>query len=107
MYRGTAGIDRLNPLLQDILNPKRSARTKTVHFGETEYRIGDKILQLVNDPNQNVFNGEIGQIVGITLAKEAASKTDELTIDFDGNEITYKRLMRLRFTKRKAASFQW
>ena len=91
MYRGTAGIDRLNPLLQDILNPKRSARTKTVHFGETEYRIGDKILQLVNDPNQNVFNGEIGQIVGITFAKEAASKTDELTIDFDGNEITYKR----------------
>ncbi|WP_439708960.1 AAA family ATPase [Lacticaseibacillus zeae] len=91
MYRGTAGIDRLNPMLQNILNPKRSARTKTVHFGDTEYRIGDKILQLVNDPNQNVFNGEIGQIVGITLAKEAPSKTDELTIDFDGNEITYKR----------------
>ncbi|QVI35768.1 DNA helicase RecD [Lacticaseibacillus chiayiensis] len=91
MYRGTAGIDRLNPMLQNILNPKHSARTKTVHFGEIEYRIGDKILQLVNDPNQNVFNGEIGQIVGITLAKEAASKSDELTIDFDGNEITYKR----------------
>ncbi|HAJ54287.1 MAG TPA: ATP-dependent RecD-like DNA helicase, partial [Lactobacillus sp.] len=91
MYRGTAGIDRLNPMLQNILNPKRSTRTKTVHFGDTEYRIGDKILQLVNDPNQNVFNGEIGQIVGITLAKEAPSKTDELTIDFDGNEITYKR----------------
>lgn len=91
MYRGTAGIDRLNPLLQNILNPKRSARTKAIQFGETEYRIGDKVLQLVNDPNQNVFNGEIGQIVGITLGKEAESKTDELTIDFDGNEITCKR----------------
>ncbi|WP_203663229.1 ATP-dependent RecD-like DNA helicase [Lacticaseibacillus sp. 53-4] len=91
MYRGPAGIDQLNPLIQDILNPKKSNRTKEVEFGPVKYRIGDKVLQLVNNPDANVFNGELGIITGITAAKEAESKTDELTIDFDGNELQYQR----------------
>lgn len=91
MYRGTAGIDQLNPLIQDILNPKKDDRTKEVDAGLVHYRIGDKVLQLVNSPEQNVFNGELGMITGITMAKQAESKTDELTIDFDGNELQYKR----------------
>lgn len=91
MYRGPAGIDQLNPLIQDILNPKKSARTKEVEFGPVKYRIGDKVLQLVNNPDANVFNGELGIITGITAAKDAESKTDELTIDFDGNQLQYQR----------------
>ncbi|WP_390408380.1 SF1B family DNA helicase RecD2 [Lacticaseibacillus jixiensis] len=91
MYRGAAGIDQLNALLQDIVNPKHSERTKEVQFGDKRYRIGDKVLQLVNNPEANVFNGEIGMVTGITPAKEADSKTDELTIDFDGNELQYAR----------------
>lgn len=91
MYRGAAGIDQLNPLIQDILNPKKSNRTKEVEFGPVKYRIGDKVLQLVNNPDANVFNGELGIITGITAAKDADSKTDELTIDFDGNELQYQR----------------
>ncbi|MFD1392959.1 ATP-dependent RecD-like DNA helicase [Lacticaseibacillus jixianensis] len=91
MYRGPAGIDQLNPLIQDILNPRKTARTKEVEFGPVKYRIGDKVLQLVNNPDANVFNGELGVITGITAAKEAESKTDELTIDFDGNELQYQR----------------
>ncbi|WP_125703159.1 SF1B family DNA helicase RecD2 [Lacticaseibacillus daqingensis] len=91
MYRGPAGIDQLNPLIQAILNPKRSERTKEVAAVDGVYRIGDKVLQLVNNPEANVYNGELGQVAGITLAKQADSKTDELTLDFDGNELTYKR----------------
>ncbi|WP_179395292.1 SF1B family DNA helicase RecD2 [Lacticaseibacillus absianus] len=91
MYRGAAGIDQLNPMIQTILNPKRDARTKEVEALNGVYRIGDKVLQLVNNPEANVYNGELGQITGITPAKQAASKTDELTVDFDGNELTYQR----------------
>ncbi|MFD1432562.1 SF1B family DNA helicase RecD2 [Lacticaseibacillus yichunensis] len=91
MYRGVAGIDELNPMIQDILNPLRDARAKEVVFGNVRYRIGDKVLQLVNDPENNVFNGEIGIIQGIMEGKYTDSKTDELTIDFDGNELQYKR----------------
>ncbi|KRO18357.1 SF1B family DNA helicase RecD2 [Lacticaseibacillus saniviri] len=104
MYRGTAGIDALNPLAQSILNPKKSERTKEVESGDQKYRIGDKVLQLVNNPEQNVFNGEIGVIQGITPAKQAESKTDELTIDFDGNELTYKRSDWQKFTLAYATS---
>ncbi|MCX2456109.1 SF1B family DNA helicase RecD2 [Lacticaseibacillus nasuensis] len=104
MYRGVAGIDQLNPLLQQILNPKKTDRTKEVEFNDRVYRIGDKVLQLVNNPEQNVFNGEIGIIRGITDAKHADTKTDELTIDFDGNELTYPRRDWSKFTLAYATS---
>ncbi|WP_157052199.1 ATP-dependent RecD-like DNA helicase [Lacticaseibacillus brantae] len=104
MYRGIAGIDALNPLIQTLLNPKKSAQTKEVTFGDKVYRIGDKVLQLVNNPEQNVFNGEIGIIEGINDAKHAESKTDELIISFDGNELTYKRSDWTKFTLAYATS---
>lgn len=104
MYRGPAGIDQLNPLLQNILNPRKTSRTKEVAFGDRVYRIGDKVLQLVNNPEANVFNGEIGIITGIIPSKEADSKTDELVIDFDGNELTYKRGDWSKFTLAYATS---
>lgn len=98
MYKGIAGIDHLNPLVQDIMNPKQSARTKEIVYGNVKYRIGDKVLHLVNSPDLNVFNGELGQIVAISLAKENVDKVDQITIDFEGNEVTYKRSEWHRFT---------
>ncbi len=91
MYKGAAGIDQLNPMIQNIMNPKLDDRKKQVSIGNVHYRIGDKVLHLVNSPEQNVFNGEIGQITGITYAKKSADKVDEITIAFDSAEVTYKR----------------
>lgn len=91
MYRGAAGIDALNKMMQEIFNPNPDGKKKEVHWNETVYRIGDKVLQLVNSPEDNVFNGDMGQIVGITYAKNSEDKVDELTIQFDANEVTYKR----------------
>jgi len=93
MYRGTAGIDRLNEILQGILNPKKSERTKEVDFRNQKFRIGDKVLHLVNSPENNVFNGDIGVITGIDLAKAPHSKvkSDQLTIAFEQTEVTYTR----------------
>lgn len=90
MYRGAAGIDALNKMMQEIFNPNDGTK-KEVTFNDTVYRIGDKVLQLVNSPEDNVFNGDMGQIVGITLAKQSEDKIDELVIQFDANEVTYKR----------------
>ncbi len=91
MYRGAAGIDALNKMMQEIFNPNDGTK-KEVTFNDTVYRIGDKVLQLVNSPEDNVFNGDMGQIVGITLAKQSEDKVDELVIQFDANEVTYKRI---------------
>ncbi len=52
MYRGPAGVDRLNVLLQEIFNPNLDGSRKEILFGEVKYRIGDKVLQLVNQPGE-------------------------------------------------------
>jgi exodeoxyribonuclease V alpha subunit len=91
MYRGPAGIDRLNHLLQEIFNPNPDGTRKELAFGEVKYRIGDKVLQLINQPESNVFNGDIGEIVSIFYAKENTEKTDMMVISFEGNEVTYNR----------------
>ena len=90
MYKGNAGIKRLNQVLQNILNPKQND-TREIEFGDVVFRKGDKVLQLVNRPNDNIFNGDIGVIVGIFWAKENALNKDVLVVDFEGNEITFTR----------------
>lgn len=89
MYKGENGIDNLNILLQGIFNPKDEDK-KEVKVGDVIYREHDKVLQLVNDPDNNIFNGDIGYISSIrtiTLPK----KKEIFTIDFDGNEVLYTR----------------
>ncbi|MCQ9277971.1 SF1B family DNA helicase RecD2 [Staphylococcus borealis] len=97
MYKGSAGIKRLNQVLQDILNPKEDD-TREIEFGDIKFRKGDKVLQLVNRPNDNIFNGDIGVIVGIFWAKENALNKDVLVVDFEGNEITFTRQDLLELT---------
>lgn len=91
MYRGPAGIDRLNVLLQEIFNPNPDGTRKEIVYGEVKYRIGDKVLQLVNQPESNVFNGDIGEIISIIYAKENTEKQDMVYISFEGNEVEYSR----------------
>ncbi|MCM3692316.1 SF1B family DNA helicase RecD2 [Neobacillus niacini] len=91
MYRGPAGIDRLNVLLQEIFNPNPDGTRKEIAFGEVKYRIGDKVLQLVNQPESNVFNGDIGEIISIIYAKENTEKQDMVYVSFEGNEVEYTR----------------
>ncbi|MBO1308327.1 ATP-dependent RecD-like DNA helicase [Enterococcus sp. 669A] len=90
MYRGPAGIDAINKMMQEIFNPNDGTK-KEVQWNEAVYRIGDKVLQLVNNPESNVFNGDMGIIVGIIPAKESEDKVDELVIQFDSIEVQYKR----------------
>lgn len=90
MYKGSAGIKKLNKVLQDILNPK-AKDSREIEFGDVVFRKGDKVLQLVNRPNDNIFNGDIGVIVGVFWAKENALNKDVLVVDFEGNEITFTR----------------
>ncbi|MFM2575140.1 SF1B family DNA helicase RecD2 [Staphylococcus warneri] len=97
MYKGNAGIKRLNQILQTILNPKEKD-TREIEFGDVVFRKGDKVLQLVNRPNDNIFNGDIGVIVGIFWAKENALNKDVLVVDFEGNEITFTRQDLLELT---------
>jgi len=86
MYKGENGIDNLNLLLQNFFNPKDSKK-REIKLGYEQYREGDKVIQLVNDIDNGVFNGDIGYIDKIYQTKDKL----EVIIDFDDNKITYKR----------------
>ncbi|UTH13038.1 SF1B family DNA helicase RecD2 [Macrococcus equipercicus] len=90
IYKGKAGIKFLNQELQDILNPKADDK-RELPFGDVVYRKNDKVLQLVNRPEDNVFNGDIGEVVGIFMAAENALNKDVVIVDYDGNEVTYTK----------------
>jgi len=91
MYKGPAGIDKLNEILQEIFNANPDGTRKEIAFGDIKYRIGDKVLQLVNQPENHVFNGDMGEIVSIFYAKENTEKQDMIIVSFDGIEATYTR----------------
>ena len=90
MYRGQAGIDQINSLMQNLINPVEKDQL-TFEAPDCQYRQGDRVIHLVNDAECNVFNGDLGYITDLLPAKYTESKQDELTINFDGNEISYQR----------------
>lgn len=61
MYRGEAGADRLNRALQDLLNPGQIE----IERGGRTFRAGDKVMQIRNDYDRDVFNGDVGRITHI------------------------------------------
>lgn len=90
MYKGPAGINALNTLLQALLNPPQAKRREINHF-DTVFRVGDKVLQLVNNSEDGVYNGDIGRIEAIHFKKETESKMEEITVSFDNTELIYKK----------------
>lgn len=88
MYRGINGIDNLNRQLQKILNQKDNNKSE-IKYGDVTYRVFDKVIQLVNLPDDNVYNGDIGIIIDVLSASESTSKKNEIIVDFDGNIVTY------------------
>ena len=87
MYAGINGIDNLNKVLQDVFN-EVDLKKKEIKYGDIIYRENDKVLQLVNDPDNNVFNGDIGIIKDINY--KGKNNTQEITIDYDGTYVTYQ-----------------
>ena len=90
MRRGPAGAVALNEALQASLNPPRpgdpEARTASggvASRGERAYRVGDKVMQLRNDYEKNVFNGDVGLVASID------SEENALTVRFDDREVAF------------------
>ena len=96
MYKGINGIDNLNKMMSDIFNPNE----EKYQLGDNYYKIGDKVIQLINDVENNVFNGDIGYIEDInTIDKKLV-----VTIDFMGNKVIYTNGEFDRFTLAYAIS---
>lgn len=88
MYKGENGIDILNKDLQNIFNPKSDSKNEVV-VGDILFRENDKVLQLVNMPDENVFNGDIGIIKQIINSNNSESGKTEIIVDFDSNLVKF------------------
>lgn len=86
MYKTINGIDNLNLILQSVFNPKDSRKNEIIINGIT-FREDDKVIELSNMPEENIFNGDIGYIASI---KNGEHK--EVQIDFDGNVVKFTPL---------------
>ena len=82
IYKTINGIDNLNILMQSIFNPKSNSKSEIV-IHDIVFREGDKVLQLLNMPDDNIYNGDIGIIVEIDNIKK------EIIIDYDSNYVTF------------------
>jgi exodeoxyribonuclease V alpha subunit len=84
MHRGVVGAENLNRQLQKTLNPQDAY----VGRGERRFGLHDKVMQIRNNYEKNVFNGDIGRIDRIdAAAKTVAIRFDERTIPYDFNEM--------------------
>ena len=88
LYKGENGIDILNRDLQQIFNPKDQEKGE-LKVGDVIFRENDKVLQLVNMPDENIFNGDIGIIKRIVPANISKSGKNEIYIDFDSNVVRF------------------
>ena len=89
MYNGNAGIHVLNKALQEAFNPSSEEKNE-VKLGFVTFREGDKVLQLKNQPDDEVFNGDIGRIVEIIPSNMSEDKRTSIIVDFDSNYVEYK-----------------
>ena len=91
MYKGEAGIHEINKMMQNILNPKIGNSVREIESFDRVFRVGDKVLQLVNVAEENIYNGDIGEITAIIFAKENEDQVDKIYVSFDHVEVEYKR----------------
>ncbi len=78
MYRGDAGVNALNARLQSSLNPSSAGKPSQQLFGTT-FRVGDKVMQIRNNYDKDVYNGDIGYVGQINPVDQC------LTVIMDGS----------------------
>ncbi|MCK4726999.1 MAG: ATP-binding domain-containing protein, partial [Anaerolineales bacterium] len=82
MYRGPAGINILNQRLQNAINEQKEGK-KEKHLAGQSFRVGDKVMQVQNNYEKDVFNGDIGFIQDIDLINQT------LVVNYDNHNATY------------------
>ena len=84
MNRGAVGVHQLNDSLREALNP---VGTEVTRFGRT-FRVGDRVLQSVNNYDKDVFNGDLGWVTGVDHAAARITVSfEETSVDYDFSEL--------------------
>lgn len=87
MYKGKNGIDNLNKELQKLLNPSKGLFE--IRFFDAIFRKGDKVIQLINIPDESIYNGDIGIIEDVISERVSESGKNEIHVNYDGTKMKY------------------
>ncbi|MFC1806709.1 ATP-dependent RecD-like DNA helicase, partial [Planctomycetota bacterium] len=79
MHRGAVGAQTLNARLQEHLNPRGESHT----FGSRTFRVGDKVMQIRNNYDKDVYNGDMGRVVAVEPA------VSQVIVRIDDREVSY------------------
>ena len=86
MHKQECGTESLNKLLQQALNPPAPHKPEFKNSVQT-FRLGDKVMQIKNNYQKRVFNGDIGYIVQMEPGKASVKYADDLIVDYEKNEL--------------------
>lgn len=87
MHRGAVGVAALNERLQAALNPPAAGKPER-RIGGRIFRLGDRVMQMRNNYDKDVFNGDLGQISALDLVEQTLSvRIDERTVPYDFLEL--------------------
>lgn len=86
IYRGDVGINNINQLIQNAVNPKKDGEVE-LNINNHIYRIGDKVIQLVNRADKGIMNGDIGYITSILFDN---NKPKQISVSFDMLKVDYE-----------------
>jgi len=83
MYRGEVGADNLNVRLQALINPGEARLTR----GKLTLRPGDRVMQLTNDYEKDVFNGDVGRVIRILPEEQVIVEIDGRSIHYEAKDL--------------------
>lgn len=92
MRRGDLGVGALNVAIKAALNPAREDDDEhTARFGPKIYSVGDRVMQMRNDYQKGVYNGEVGMVKAVGRARDDdGDMVATITVDFSGYEVRYR-----------------
>ena len=92
MKKGELGTDIFNRIIQDRLHPLKDGQLEMTHGKLRRFRLNDRIIQIKNEPDFGVFNGDVGTIVDIEKGDRELGTRDRITVRFsDELEVDYFR----------------
>lgn len=91
MHRNACGVERLNQLLQNAMNPLQEDMLEVVN-GSRSFRLGDKVMQNKNNYDKGVFNGDIGYIVDLEPGRMLVHFGEELEAEYESSEFNQLQL---------------
>jgi exodeoxyribonuclease V alpha subunit len=81
MYSGATGVSNMNHLLQQALNPRGKQLER--RLAGRDFRVGDKVMQTVNNYDKSIYNGDIGRVTSLDIVEQ------RLSVNFDGVPVVY------------------